>query len=86
MVSGDYKVENDGLSTPFEPVKCHEFASECTFGLPIYKWESQAEIFNQVNAWWRENVVNCRRFLDLKRWDKGFQSGLKNRKIEKLKN
>lgn len=57
VVSGDYKVENDGLSTPFEPVKCHEFVSECTFGLPIYKWETQAEIFNQVNSWWRKKTL-----------------------------
>lgn len=56
VVSGDYKVENDGLSTPFEPVKCHEFVSECTFGLPIYKWESQSEIMNQINSWWKSNA------------------------------
>lgn len=60
VVSGDYKVENDGLSAPFEPVKCHEFVSECTFGLPIYKWETQAEIFNQVNSWWRQNAADGR--------------------------
>ncbi len=60
VVSGDYKVEDDGLSAPFEPVKGHEFVSECTFGLPIYKWETQAEIFNQINAWWRENAAEGR--------------------------
>jgi putative mRNA 3-end processing factor len=60
VVSGDYKVESDGLSTPFEPVKCHEFVSECTFGLPIYKWETQQEIFRQVNSWWRENASEGR--------------------------
>ena len=60
VVSGDYKVENDGLSTPFEPVKCHEFVSECTFGLPIYKWESQSEIFNQINSWWKTNAKEGR--------------------------
>lgn len=60
VVSGDYKVENDGLSTPFQPVKCHEFVSECTFGLPIYKWETQEEIFRQVNSWWRENAAEGR--------------------------
>jgi putative mRNA 3-end processing factor len=60
VVSGDYKVENDGLSIPFEPVKCHEFVSECTFGLPIYKWETQEEIFRQVNSWWRENAAEGR--------------------------
>ena len=60
VVSGDYKVENDLLATPFEPVNCHEFVSECTFGLPIYKWESQAEIFSQINSWWKENASEGR--------------------------
>lgn len=55
VVSGDYKTENDGISTPYIPVKCHSFISECTFGMPIYKWKPQAEIFNEVNNWWRYN-------------------------------
>jgi putative mRNA 3-end processing factor len=41
VVSGDYKTVDDGLSTPFEPVRCHTFISESTFGLPIYKWTPQ---------------------------------------------
>lgn len=60
VVSGDYKVEADGLSAAFEPVRCHEFVSECTFGLPIYKWEPQVEIFKQINKWWRENAESGR--------------------------
>ncbi|MCS5489772.1 ligase-associated DNA damage response exonuclease [Algoriphagus limi] len=60
VVSGDYKVEADGLSTPFESIKCHEFVSECTFGLPIYKWESQQAIFDQINNWWKENTSEGR--------------------------
>jgi len=32
VFSGDYKVENDGLSGAFEPVKCHNFITESTFG------------------------------------------------------
>lgn len=60
VVSGDYKVEDDGLSTPFEAVKCHEFVSECTFGLPIYKWQAQKEIFENMNNWWRSNAEQGR--------------------------
>lgn len=56
VVSGDYKVEDDGLSAPFEAVKCHEFVSECTFGMPIYKWQAQKEIFENLNNWWRSNA------------------------------
>ncbi|PTT02087.1 DNA ligase-associated DEXH box helicase [Pedobacter sp. HMWF019] len=51
VVSGDYKVEYDGISTPFEPVKCHTFVSESTFGLPIYKWQPQQIIFDQIKDW-----------------------------------
>ena len=25
---------------PFEPVRCHAFVSECTFGLPVFKWRA----------------------------------------------
>jgi len=60
VVSGDYKTENDGLSPQFEPVRCHEFVSECTFGMPIYKWQSQKEIFEAINGWWRQNAADGR--------------------------
>ncbi|MDQ7947899.1 MAG: ligase-associated DNA damage response exonuclease [Pedobacter sp.] len=51
VVSGDYKVEYDGISTEFEPVKCHTFVSESTFGLPIYNWQPQSDIFEQISNW-----------------------------------
>ena len=52
VVSGDYKVVDDGLSTPFEPIKCHSFISECTFGLPAFNWLPQKQIFQEINNWW----------------------------------
>jgi putative mRNA 3-end processing factor len=55
VVSGDYKTEPDSTCTPWEPVRCHTFVTECTFGLPIYRWPRQAEVFAEINAWWREN-------------------------------
>ncbi len=55
VASGDYKLEDDGFSTPFEPVKCNVFITECTFGLPVFKWKPQAEVFAEINAWWRKN-------------------------------
>lgn len=55
VVSGDYKIENDQLSEAFEPVKCHTFITESTFGLPIYSWLPQREVFDDINAWWRQN-------------------------------
>lgn len=51
VVSGDYKTENDGISGEFEPVRCHTFITESTFGLPIYKWKPQQAIFNDIKNW-----------------------------------
>lgn len=52
VVSGDYKVEADGLSDPFEPVACQHFITESTFGLPVFRWQPQADVAAEVNAWW----------------------------------
>ncbi len=54
-VSGDYKLAPDASCSPFEPVRCHTFITESTFGLPIYRWQPAGEICDQVNAWWRAN-------------------------------
>ena len=55
VASGDYKLENDGISEAFEPVKCHSYITESTFGLPIYRWTPQAEVFEDINEWWKDN-------------------------------
>lgn len=55
VVSGDYKVEDDGLSGAFEPVKCHHFITESTFGLPIYNWRPQHLVLDEINQWWNTN-------------------------------
>ncbi len=57
VVSGDYKLENDGVSAAFEPQRCHVFITELTFGLPIYRWRPQAEVVASIDAWWRDNVA-----------------------------
>jgi putative mRNA 3-end processing factor len=55
VASGDYKTEDDGISPALEIVKCHTFITESTFGLPIYNWAPQKEIFDDMNAWWQSN-------------------------------
>lgn len=55
VFTGDFKTENDGLCTPYESVKCHTFITECTFGLPVFKWRPQIEVLNDINNWWLEN-------------------------------
>lgn len=56
VVTGDYKTEPDATCTPFELVRCNLFVTESTFGLPIYRWRPQAQIFSELNAWWRANA------------------------------
>ncbi|WP_373424275.1 ligase-associated DNA damage response exonuclease [Variovorax boronicumulans] len=56
VASGDYKTEPDGTCTPFEPVPCDTFITESTFGLPIYRWPTQAVLFAEIDAWWRANA------------------------------
>lgn len=63
VVSGDYKVGRDALSTPFEPVKCHAFITECTFGLPVFTWPEEAQIKAEINDWWRTNAAEGRTSL-----------------------
>ena len=60
VVSGDYKVEPDGLCEPFTPVACHSFITECTFGLPVFQWQPQAQVMDQINRWWAENRAEGR--------------------------
>ncbi|OYW60215.1 MAG: DNA ligase-associated DEXH box helicase [Rhodobacterales bacterium 32-66-7] len=57
VVSGDYKTEADGLAEPFAPVPCHAFISECTFGLPIFRWEPQPMVMARIADWWAENAA-----------------------------
>ena len=60
VASGDYKVESDGTCAAFEPIRCDTFITESTFGLPIYRWQPQVEIFADINQWWRRNADNGR--------------------------
>lgn len=53
VASGDYKLDADPTCAPFEPVRCDVFITESTFGLPIYRWPDAAQLFADINAWWR---------------------------------
>ncbi len=56
VVSGDYKTLPDPTCEPFEPLKCDTFVTESTFGLPIYRWQSNESVFEQINSWWSKNA------------------------------
>jgi putative mRNA 3-end processing factor len=58
VVSGDYKVKKDGVTIPFEPVKCHHFITESTFGMPIYQFESAETSNIQLQEWCLNNFNN----------------------------
>ena len=58
VVSGDYKRHADPTCTPFEPIRCHTFVTECTFGLPVYRWPDPKIVDNQINRWWATNQAN----------------------------
>jgi putative mRNA 3-end processing factor len=57
VASGDYKVAPDATCAPFEAVRCDVFITESTFGLPIYRWRPDAEVFAEINAWWSGNAA-----------------------------
>jgi putative mRNA 3-end processing factor len=54
-VSGDYKLAPDATCAPFEPLRCHTFVTESTFGLPIFRWAPEIEVMDAIQAWWRTN-------------------------------
>ena len=60
VASGDYKVAPDPTCEPFEPVRCDVFITESTFGLPIYRWCPDDELFADINAWWARNASHNR--------------------------
>lgn len=57
LFTGDYKIAKDGVSTPYELVKCDHFITESTFGLPIYHFQPPELIYKDINSWWRENAA-----------------------------
>lgn len=60
VFTGDYKTTSDAITIPFEPIKCHEFITESTFGLPIYKWLPDAVLKQQMHNWIATNQANNR--------------------------
>jgi putative mRNA 3-end processing factor len=60
VASGDYKTDPDPTCTPFELVRCHTFITESTFGLPIYRWPPEWQVFDAIHAWWAANARDGR--------------------------
>lgn len=60
VVTGDFKIGSDTTCSEFESVRCHTLISECTFGLPIYRWEEDERLFESINRWWKNNADDGR--------------------------
>jgi putative mRNA 3-end processing factor len=55
VVSGDFKLDADPTCKPCEPLACHTFISECTFGLPIFRWPRSEQVLREIRSWWQAN-------------------------------
>jgi putative mRNA 3-end processing factor len=52
VASGDFKLAADPTCAPFEPVRCHAFITEATFGLPIFRWQPTDIVIDEMLTWW----------------------------------
>lgn len=55
VASGDYKTDGDATCSAFEPLACHTFVTESTFGLPVFNWQPQHTVLAAINHWWKAN-------------------------------
>jgi putative mRNA 3-end processing factor len=55
VISGDYKRQHDPTCAAFELVPCNAFITECTFGLPVFRWGDPGRVADDINRWWLEN-------------------------------
>lgn len=79
VISGDYKLEKDDTCVQFQPVKCNFFITESTFGLPVYNWKENLEVYNQINHWWSQNKEEGKNSVII-----GYSLGKAQRIIENL--
>jgi putative mRNA 3-end processing factor len=63
VITGDYKRDVDRICAPFELIPCDHFVTECTFGVPIYRWKSEEELTEEIREWWSENQKRGRASL-----------------------
>lgn len=60
VVGGDFTPTPGAAAEPFEAVACDVFITESTFGLPVFSWRPEAAVFDEMNAWWRQNAEHGR--------------------------
>jgi putative mRNA 3-end processing factor len=55
LVTGDFKLMDDGFTPSFEFVETDYLIMESTFALPVFNWQPQSEVITEINQWWKEN-------------------------------
>ena len=56
VASGDYHTMQGGYCASFEPIRCHTFLTESTFGLPHFSWVPEAEVTKEMVSWIQNNT------------------------------
>ena len=51
LISGDFKLQKDETCKQYEIVKTDYLISECTFGLPIFKWDQTKNVAINISKW-----------------------------------
>jgi putative mRNA 3-end processing factor len=57
VATGDFKRDPDPTCAPFEPLRCHTLLTECTFGLPVFRWPAPQAVMAAIGEWWRDNAA-----------------------------
>jgi putative mRNA 3-end processing factor len=52
-VSGDFKRAPDPTCAAFEVAPVDVWLTECTFGLPVYRWPEPQAVVDEIVEWWR---------------------------------
>ena len=53
LYTGDFRLAEDSSCDAFEPIKTDVLVMESTFGLPIFRWRNELEVFKEIFHLWR---------------------------------
>lgn len=58
VFTGDFKRQPDRTCASFEPIRCHGLITESTFALPVFRWQSDSTVMEEIHAWWHSNQLS----------------------------
>ena len=56
LYTGDFRLAEDSSCDAFEPIKTDVLVMESTFGLPVFRWRDELEVFKEIFDMWE----NCK--------------------------